>query len=469
MRLIWAVVYLLVISMSLDRDVFASDSIDCGYETNGSIKLEKANINVICKWHDSDNALNYLIQRKLDKKARTLSLRVFNSDQKFTDKPVEMTTRTHIEERDSNHYIVKYDIYDGKKKLAKISTESSWASNISWEIDPKLVTEPDRKILKLKTHDGLDYYSFYYLPQNFDASQKQKIVVLLKGGTGAYKHEPDYGDFMGAQTVSFLREAGYIPLLANFRGKQRLSNKFRSTGPGQMHNHGIKDIVTAMDALSQNVNLDKSDIRVIGHSRGGHMAILLATRLSDINRNYKISKSVVSSGVFNPVDGYYSFYKDLDEIIVPEKNLDFVDDDWTNGALVYRPTDKFTDYQWEQIQKIEKEHFDGFFSRGYDRQVTFAQTQTYFNQSAFHHAENLQGTVLALTGSLETHGNCSFHGPYQFQKKVGKDRVTVKLHEWGHGFPRESYLDYNKDPKYAESMRKGMRFWKNEVLNFLED
>ncbi len=466
MRLFWAVVYILV---TFTQYSWANSEIDCSWENNDKIKLEKENLSVVCNWHDSNANLNYLVQRKLDKKARTLTLRVLNNEQKFQEVPIEIQTRTHIDEIEGSKYIVKYDIFNGKKKVAKISTDSNWPQNIKWVDTPNLVTDQDRKILKLKSHDGLDFYSFYYLPTDFIKTEKQKVVILLQGGTGAYKHEPDHHDFMGIQTAKFLKDAGYLPLLANFRGKQRLSNKFRSTGPGQMHNHGIKDIITALNALSKKVNIDENDIRVIGHSRGGHMAILLATRLSDISKDYKISKSVVSSGVFNPVDGYYSFYKDLDEIIDEDKNLDFVDDDWTNGALSYRPKDKFTDYQWEQIQKIEKEHFESFFKRSYDRPMTLANTQAYFEQSAYHHSDNLQGVVLALTGISETHGSCSYHGPYQFQEKVGQERMTVKLHEWGHGFPNMSHLNYNNDSNYAESTLRGIKFWQDEVLNFLKD
>jgi hypothetical protein len=45
----------------------------------------------------------------------------------------------------------------------------------------------------------------------------------------------------------------------------------------------------------------------------------------------------------------------------PAKNIDFADDDWANGALSFRPNNKFSDFQWEQIQKIEKKHFKSFF------------------------------------------------------------------------------------------------------------
>lgn len=464
MRSLTTIVYILAIFLVNSGIAFAN-SIDCSSESNHKIKLEKENLSVLCRWYNDDNALNYLVERKLDKKARTLTLRIFKEDQTYSEKPIEMNTRVHKEERDGTHYLVKFDIHDGRKMVTKITPDRDWGTKLRWEVDPKLVTDPERKLLKLKGHDGISYYSFFYLPSDFDKNRKQKVVVLLQGGTGAYLHEPDRGEFLDIQTVTFLREAGYLPLLANFRGKARLSNQFRLTGTRQMHNHGIRDIVTALDALSKKVSIDKNDIRVIGHSRGGHMAMLLATRLSEITKEYKIAKTVVSSGVFNTIDGYYSFYKDLEEIINPEKNLDFVDDDWTDGALTFRPAGKFSKDQWEQIQKYEKEHFDNFFKDNYDRPMRFSQTKAYFDQSPYHHADGLQGTILALSGNAETNGNCSFHGPYQFQERVGNERITVKLHEWGHGFPNETFVE----DAYNESIRRGVNFWKEEVLNYLRD
>ena len=453
LRVLCTVVYSFFTFLSVCSLVEASSAINCSYEANDQIKLEKENLSVVCQWRDTNDRLNYLVQRKLDKKARTQSLRIFNSQESYIEKPIELETSTHIEERDDEYFLVKYDIRNGKRKLAKIDNNSDWANNISWFIDPKLTTDPDRKLLKLKTHDGHDFYSFYYLPSNFHPSDNQKIVILLQGGTGSYKHEPDREEFLDVDTVKFIRDAGYLPLLANFRGKQRLSNSFRSTGPGKMHSYGIKDIVTALDALRKNVSFDESDIRIIGHSRGGHMAALLATRLSDVTNKYKISKTVVSSGVFNPIDGYYSYYKDLQDIIEKDKNLDFVDDDWTNGPLAFRPNGKFTDSQWDQIQKIEKEHFQKFFMRSYDKVMPLSQKQVYFEQSPYHHSYKLQGQVLALTGISETHGNTSIHAPLQFQEKVGDNRVTVKFHEWGHGFPNSSDLDYSPN---NEQIKRGI-------------
>ncbi|MDD0852025.1 prolyl oligopeptidase family serine peptidase [Halobacteriovorax sp. GB3] len=439
------------------------NTINCKWNDNDKIKLKKENHQVRCQWRNEVGELNYLIEKKLDKKARELYLRVFSNNESV-DIPINTDTRAWFEERDGHQYLVKNNIKNGKRLIAKISSHSKWPNKISWNEDPTETHDPERKLLPLKTHDGIDFYSFYYLPKDYNSSKKQKVVILLQGGTGSYHSEPVYDDFEDLTTINFLRDAGYTVLLANFRGKAKLSNEFRLTGPGQMHNHGIKDVLTSLKGLSDKVLIDKENLNIIGHSRGGHMAALMATRLSEHTNKYKISKTVASSGVFNTIDGYYSYYNDLDQELDQDKNLDFVDDDWTNGALSFRPEGKFTESQWEQVKQIETEEFKSFHRKNYEKEMPLSNTEAYFNQSPFHHKQGFQGELLALTGKSELQGNTSVHSPKQFQDALGKEKVEVILHDWGHGFPTLSEI---QDPENIKG-REGYEFWKSNVLEFLK-
>ena len=164
------------------------------------------------------------------------------------------------------------------------------------------------------------------------------------------------------------------------------------------------------------------------------MAGILATRLSDITSKYKIHKTVISSGMLNSVDGYYNFYNPMNKENNKKdgENLDFGDDDWTGRALCYRPKKRFNDVKWEKIKFIEKKHFTEELSENYLKGHPLCNTKAYFEQSPYHHAEKIQGSMMILVGKDEE-GTMHPNGALQFQEKVGSDRVEVSIHNYGHG------------------------------------
>ena len=362
--------------------------------------------------------------------------------------------------------------------------------------DPEEVSDPDRKLLTLKTHDGLDFYSYYYLPKNYDPKKEQKVVVLLRGGTSSWINEPEENHFFEdpEDTIGFLRENGYTVVLANTRGRRRMSKEFRLTGVGgRVHDNGTRDFVSILDGLSKEVKIDKDSISTIGHSRGGAAAAIFATRLSDVSSDYKIAKTITNAGDYDPVDSIYGSYKipdyntpaykagnydaakneDMDATTDPEDFLYFVDDDWMAGALNHRPEGKFTDKQWARIQEIEKEHFTKWQEDNLDRPIPLNNTQGYFNDSAYHHAEKLQGKVLALCDpDRDRPGFCGT--AMKMEKRVGPERMKVITHDFDHMMPSLGYLREAEEAEYLhldtiKRYRRGINLWRTSVLEFLKD
>ncbi|OFZ45718.1 MAG: hypothetical protein A2417_10315 [Bdellovibrionales bacterium RIFOXYC1_FULL_37_79] len=407
----------------------------------------KPNEVLLKDWIDSNGAKRILYHVHLDKKSRILRFATIFSDGKINDEILENEGYTNVAgknyytrpwrseyQNEPHNYLYKRSLENGQIFRKLILSDFNWPDSVDWEALPLYNVDSRRLIMNLKAHDGISFYSLYALPPNYDPNHKYKVVILILGETSIHTPEVEENNYMEDQTPNYLLSNNQIVLFANVRGKKYLGNTFRNTGIGQMHNHSLKDIITALNELSKKVNFDKKALRVIGHSRGGHIAALLATRLGEISKDYQIEKTIVSSGILNTVDGYYNFFKPMTSYNQQEGlDLDFRDDDWTGGALCYRLKDKFTDKQWEKIKKVERKHFEEHLLLFYPPGRKFCNTQAYFEQSPYHHIDKIQGEMVIIAGEDEE-GICNPLGAYQFQEKAEKDLVKVITHPYGHGF-----------------------------------
>ena len=345
-------------------------------------------------------------------------------------------------------FVGKYNIHDGKEIRMKITTDANWPEDEKWEYFVDYEIDKDRKLLPLKTHDGLDYYSFYYEPtgikKNCDGSEnkksKKEVVVLVQGGTGSYKDKPDDDGPMGIETASFLKSQGYIVLMANVRGKKKLSNEFRLSGIGQMYNHGVKDIITALDGLSDQFDIDKSNIKIMGCSRGGHFAALFATYLSKYTKEYKVIKTIVSSGTLNAVKGALNYYEKLpsnfSKMTMEEINqsiiLDLNDNDWMGGALCpERPHGIYTDDEWKKILEFDQYRGKGYLELYPNPDQKVCKYSTYQRNSPAHNVAGLQGDLLALAG-YDEYGLTDTLAPLEFKSLDKSKNITAVLHPFDH-------------------------------------
>ena len=421
------------------------------------------------EWVDELGRKKILYSKKLEYHFGELYVRTIETNGTVTDSLIEGNTEARVNDEggwtpgsraNKDIYVFKNDPATGTTYRLLVTKSKDWPKDQTYEVGApsfRAPIDPERHLLRLQTADGVEFPSFYYEPRGNACNGSPKVALIMDGdGTKYLAYPNDPNDFVDMPTVDHLRDQGYYVLLPNFRGRTELGKDFRLQGVGHLHDLGIKDVVTALDALNREHKFDPEHLVVIGHSRGGQMAGLLATRLGEQTEKYKIAKTIISSGVLNPVDGYYNFYQGIHGDISPA-NLDFVSDHITDAALGWRPEGKFTDKQWEQIQQIEKAEYRDFYKRNFSSNSEyqtgeFRFPKRYFDQSPFHHVQSLQGEVLAFVDERET-GSTSPQGVLQFQKAAGEDRVKVVLHQFGHG--------------WEVSDKEAMKTWFSKIDDFL--
>ncbi len=460
MKLIMALLFISLIILTARADI------NCDDIPNVNLQLPGTN-NALCQWTTSNDKQRILYEKELDNKASQLYIREEGKDNVVVS---ETAASVDWDYELNKWFIYKYDVLNGKELRLEINQSAMWPSGIQWELAPTdIMPDPERILLPLKTWDGIDFYSYYYMPtgklRNCDGSIKesdqQKVIVLLQGGTGSYKYMPAECNSMGIETAQFLKEQGYLVLMANVRGKKKLSNLFRLTGIGHMYDNGTKDIIAALDALDAKYGIDKSDIKAMGCSRGGHMAALFATNLSDIDSRYHISKTIVSSGVLNNILGALnylsplpvgfqnvdienSFEYDTDDYnLIYNSKLDFHDTDWMGGAICpARPHGAYTDLEWSKIIELDYTRSRKYLERYPELDQIVCKNQTYLNNNPAEKINKLQGELLALAG-YEEWGSTSFLAPIEFQSRDQKSQVSSIIHPFGHCISPDNTIGFS--------------------------
>ena len=441
-----------------------------------------------CHWTDDQGNTRILFIQRLDNKTKNMLVMTTTPDNKTqTDLLVEgggpnCCRLSHVSEapesnRDTSPYIFKFSLKDGKRMKMPVNTKADWPAGQQWEefVDKENV-DTDRKLLTLKSHDGIDFYSYYYEPtvslKNCDGStmktKKKKVIVLLQGGTSSYMYEPVESRKMSVTTANYLRSQGYTVLLANFRGKKHQSHDFRLTGIGTKYSNGTRDIITALEALSSQYDIDKSDIKVMGCSRGAQMAALFATNLSRYSTDYKITKTVVSSSThLNYELSTLNFHAKLPDNFLtmpaPEalEHLYFSDVDWNGGAACpKRPRGVYTDAEWKRILELDQLKVTRYLERYPHLLKIFpslknktCRPDVYKNNSAISHIANLQGDLLFEGGHAE---EAKWSG-LNFQSKDESERVRTVIHPFGHCYLDSSTASTQEGKNLINQFEQGIR------------
>ena len=414
----------------------------------------KRDIEVLCYWIAKDAKERVLYKIYLDNESSQTLLLMIDPDGNIIKNIVSETDAFYFMEEDSSEvFLKKSNTINGKKMKMKITTDPNWPDTEEWKDYVNYEIDEDRKLLSLNTHDGIDFYSFYYEPtrkkRNCDGTEskkdKQEVVVLIKGGSSSYMEAPSIDSSMGIQTASFLRDQGYITLLANVRGKEDLSNDFRLSGIGQIYNHAVKDIITALDELDNQFDIDRSNIKVIGCSRGGHIAALFATNLVNYTKKYRVSKTISSSGVLNLELGALNYHEKLPENFtsVPVSEVQRLHNSirfstslrWMAGGFCpKRPNGIYTDAQWERILELDQYFATRYLKKYPNLDQNLCKNSTWEKNSPAHHIANLQGDFLGLAGYTEW-SNTSRLAPLQFKSLNKNKNIMAILHPWYHCLP----------------------------------
>ena len=133
----------------------------------------------------------------------------------------------------------------------------------------------------LKTRDGLEIPSYYFLPASYKPGQKLPVVVHIHGGPFA-RADVWGSDTFGASEAQLLASRGYAVVLPNFRITPGLGTKIYRAGFGE---YGRKMSEDHEDAATWAVTqgfADPKRICISGASYGGAAALWATIKSPDV-------------------------------------------------------------------------------------------------------------------------------------------------------------------------------------------
>lgn len=157
-----------------------------------------------------------------------------------------------------------YILDEGKKTLEDLFSSRPWLTK-----DKLVAMRP----FFLKTRDGLEILSYYFLPKDYQPGQKLPTVVHIHGGPFARADEWGRGGY-GIREAQILASRGYAVVLPNFRITPGLGNKNYFSGFGEYGHQMLDDHEDAAKwAIAQGF-ADPDKICISGASYGGYATLM---------------------------------------------------------------------------------------------------------------------------------------------------------------------------------------------------
>jgi dipeptidyl aminopeptidase/acylaminoacyl peptidase len=166
-----------------------------------------------------------------------------------------------------------YILDEGKRTLEELFTSQPWLKDRLVEMRPFF----------LKTRDGLEILSYYFLPKDYKPGTKLPTVVHIHGGPAA---RADYwGRFgFGVLEAQLLASRGYAVVVPNFRITPTLGNKIYYGGFGTFGRQMMDDHEDAAKWAVAQGFADPSRICISGASYGGYATLMALARFPDTFR-----------------------------------------------------------------------------------------------------------------------------------------------------------------------------------------
>jgi dipeptidyl aminopeptidase/acylaminoacyl peptidase len=163
-----------------------------------------------------------------------------------------------------------YMLDDGKKTLEELFSSRPWLAGRMVEMRPFF----------LKTRDGMEILSYYFLPKNHKPGEKLPTIVHIHGGPFAR------ADFWGRQTfgvteAQVLASRGYAVVVPNFRITPGLGNKIFYGGFGTYGREMVNDHQDAANWAIQQGFADPKRICISGASYGGYAVLMSLARFPE--------------------------------------------------------------------------------------------------------------------------------------------------------------------------------------------
>lgn len=164
-----------------------------------------------------------------------------------------------------------YILDEGKKTLEDLFSSRPW-------ITKDKLTEMRPFILK--TRDGLEILSYYFLPRDYKPGQKLPTVVHIHGGP--FGRADHWGGGYGYREAQILASRGYAVILPNFRITPELGSKNYYSGFGAYGKQMLEDHEDAAKwAIAQGF-ADPDRICISGASYGGYATLMSLARFPGV-------------------------------------------------------------------------------------------------------------------------------------------------------------------------------------------
>ena len=163
------------------------------------------------------------------------------------------------------------------------------------------------------TNGSMKLEGWLMLPQDFAPGQKYPLVVNVHGGPSAACAPHWDARMMGAESAM-----GYFAFCPNPRGSYGQGEAFTRGNIKDFGGGDFRDIMTGVDAISQQYPIDSRRIGIRGHSYGGYMTMWAETQTQ------RFAAAVAGAGLSD----WLSYYgvNDIDQWMIPFFGASVYDD-----------------------------------------------------------------------------------------------------------------------------------------------
>jgi len=202
--------------------------------------------------------------------------------QKMIDGALPDTLNTFIRTPDGNRLIVTA-LSDVQSTRWYLLDEKSKTMEELFASRPWLTAEQltPMRPFTLKTSDGLDISSYYFLPRGYKPGERLPTVVHIHGGPFA-RADLWGGWSFGVREAQLLASRGYAVIVPNFRITPGLGSKVFYTGFGQYGRQMVQDHVDAAKWGIAHGFADPARICISGASYGGSAVLMSMAQAPEV-------------------------------------------------------------------------------------------------------------------------------------------------------------------------------------------
>jgi dipeptidyl aminopeptidase/acylaminoacyl peptidase len=149
-----------------------------------------------------------------------------------------------------------------------------WTESETGGLDTSVFPEPET--VRYRTFDGRQIPALVYHPPQGRFPGRRPVLIDIHGGPEGQAHP----GFLGR--LNFLTsELGITLIFPNVRGSTGYGKAYMKLDDGMLREGAVKDIGALLEWISQQPDLDKTRVGVIGGSYGGFMSLAVQTAYND--------------------------------------------------------------------------------------------------------------------------------------------------------------------------------------------